>query len=81
MTCGSGTSPRHIAADRRHTRRAARSACRTACPADLTQAFFSMYRQQLAVLQNSLPPRPASRQIAELEQKIEILEDFLATLN
>ena len=52
-------------------------------PRRMTQAFLSMYRQQLRILENSPPPlTPAQQaQIAVLKQKIKILEDFLATLN
>jgi len=49
-------------------------------PADLTRFFLQMYRQQLFVLQNSVPPGPPGK-IAELQQKIEILEDYLAYLS
>jgi hypothetical protein len=45
-------------------------------PADLTRFFLSMYRQQLQVLQNSVPPGSPA-EIAALEARIEILEDFL----
>jgi hypothetical protein len=52
-------------------------------PRRLTQTFLRMYRQQLAILQNMPPPLTAAQQaqIADLQQKIKILQDFLATLN
>jgi hypothetical protein len=37
-----------------------------------------MYRQQLAILQNMMPPPDA--EIQALEQKIQILNDYRATL-
>jgi hypothetical protein len=39
-----------------------------------------MYQQQLAVLQNAMPPAPP-QQIAELERRIRVLEAFLAHLD
>jgi len=48
-------------------------------PTDLTRTFLRMYRQQLDVLQNSVPPGPPGK-IAELIEKIEILEAFLEYL-
>ena len=52
-------------------------------PRRMTQSFLSMYRQQLRILENSPPPLSSAQQaqIAVLKQKIQILEDFLATLN
>jgi hypothetical protein len=49
-------------------------------PADLANFFKRLYEQQLAVLQNSLPPGPP-QQIAELQRRIRILEAFLAYLD
>jgi len=49
-------------------------------PADLARTFKRMYEEQLAVLQNSTPPGPP-QQIAALQQKIKILEAFLAHLD
>ena len=49
-------------------------------PADLTNRFLAMYRQQLWVLQNSIPPGSPA-EIAALQEKIEILEDFLDYLS
>jgi hypothetical protein len=48
-------------------------------PADMTRAFLRMYRHQLWVLQNSMPPGPPA-QIADLQNKIAILEAFLMRL-
>ena len=48
-------------------------------PTDLTRTFLRMYRQQLDVLQNSVPPGDPGK-IAELIEKIEILEAFLEYL-
>jgi hypothetical protein len=49
-------------------------------PADLANFFKRMYEQQLAVLQNSMPPGPP-QQIAELQGRIRILEAFLDYLD
>ena len=49
-------------------------------PADLARFFRRMYQQQLAILQNSMPPGPP-QQIAELERRIRVLEAFLAHLD
>jgi hypothetical protein len=51
-------------------------------PKSMTNAFLAMYRQQLQVLQNTPPPlTPQQQAQAALKQKIQILNDFLATLN
>jgi len=52
-------------------------------PKTMTSAFLAMYRQQLQVLQNTPPPLTPQQQaqIAALKQKIQILNDFLTTLN
>ena len=49
-------------------------------PERLASTFKRMYEEQLAVLQNSTPPGPP-QQIAALQQKIQILEEFLAYLD
>jgi hypothetical protein len=51
-------------------------------PRTMTNTFLSMYRGQLQVLQNDpIPDAAQQAQIAELQQKIEVLEDYLASLN
>jgi hypothetical protein len=45
----------------------------------MTERFLRMYRQQLRYYSSLMPPNQAK--ISELEQKIAILEAFLATLN
>jgi hypothetical protein len=49
-----------------------------AVPKRITDRFLSMYNQQLAILQNMMPPPDA--EIQALEQKIQILNDYRATL-
>jgi len=48
-------------------------------PRNMANAFLSMYQQQLQYYQSQMPPDQAK--IAELKQKIKILQDFLARLN
>lgn len=52
-------------------------------PHRMASAFLGMYRQQLRVLENTPPPLSSAQQaqMAELQRKIAILEDFLASLN
>ena len=52
-------------------------------PGNMARAFLGMYRAQLAALQRLPPPLSAAQQaqIAVLQQKIQILQDFLARLN
>ncbi len=46
-------------------------------PRDLAHLFLRMYQEQLAAAQNMNPPPP---NIGDLQQKIQQLQDFLATL-
>jgi hypothetical protein len=50
-------------------------------PRSITNTFLRMYRDQLRILQNTMPP-PANATMleAELEQNIQTLEAYLATL-
>jgi len=52
-------------------------------PETIANAFLKMYQEQLQVLQNMPPPLTAAQQaqITALKQKIQILQDFLSTLN
>ena len=52
-------------------------------PRNMANAFLAMYRQQLQALLNKPPPPDPGDQakIADLKQKIQILQDFLAKLN
>ena len=48
-------------------------------PGTMARRFIAMYQQELSQLQIAMPPGPAAR-IAELQQKIEQLQQFLSTL-
>jgi hypothetical protein len=51
-------------------------------PQRIASTFLRMYQAQLQILQSMMPPpADAQAQIALLQQKIDILEDYLASLN
>ncbi len=72
--------PRHLLRVDCHTPPGQPPMGRHGVPERLASTFKRMYEQQLAMLQNSMPPGPP-QQIAVLQQKIQTLEAFLTYLD